>query len=197
MEIDIIRQLKELIRVFGIQVTHFGGERDTEALYAKFDQGLRKFLGYPFDVEEGLKTMEEHYEEKMLYIVKDSFEEYYMSFLIPGEHCRSGEKEFIQIGPYIMEEPDQIVKKVIEKHQLPLYIMNELKEYYYSIPLLVDSDALLGVMLTQMGYLCRDRDGLKITQIEESDQVKNKPKINWESENPLSMAAVEDRKSVV
>lgn len=194
MQIDIIRQLQELMKAFGIQMIYLNSQIDLDVMFAEFDQGLRKFLNYSCDIAKGIKMMEEHYEEKRLYIVRDSFEAYYMSFLIPKEYCRKREKEFVQIGPYIMEEPDQIVEKVIEQHHLPIYLTNELKEYYYSIPLLVDSDALLGVVLTQLGYLCRDREGLQITRIEGYDEFSNKiGKDNWENENPLSMAAVEER----
>lgn len=194
MQIDLIKQLEELIKSFGIQMLHFGKQMDPEALCMEFDQGLRKFLDYPYGIREGIDAMEEHYEEKKLYLIRDSFEEYYMSFLIPEEYCRSQGKEFIQIGPYIMKEPDPIAEKIIERYQLPIYLMKELKEYYYSIPFLSDSDAMLGVVLTQMGYLYQDREGLQIVRIEDSDRLREPlRKESWEDEDRLSVAAVEER----
>ena len=43
-------------------------------------------MQYPDDILRQIGNMEQWYEEKILYIVRDSFEEYYMSFLIPEEY---------------------------------------------------------------------------------------------------------------
>ena len=154
MEIDVIRQLEELVRAFGVKLMRMDNRMTEETALMEFDQGLRRFLGYPYEIERGFRMMEKHYKEKILYLVRDSFEEHYMSFRIPEEHCSDGRQEFIQIGPYIMSNPEEIVERVIERLGLAPYLSEELKEYYYSVPILADSDALQGVVLTQLGYLC-------------------------------------------
>lgn len=189
MQIDLIRQLEELVKAFGINAMRLSSQTGADTEY---DQGLRRCLQYPDDIVNGIKNMEQYYEEKILYIAKDSFEEYYLSFLIPREYRTITEKEFLLIGPYIMEEPEYITDKVMDRMQLPVYLMNELKEYYYSVPLLVNSDAIEGVVLTQMGYIFRDREGLQIRRnsYKVSEGLRD---MNYEEEHELSMAAIEER----
>lgn len=194
MEINPLKQLEELVNMFGVKIMHLRSQGDSDAMYAEFDQGLRKFLEYPNNLSESFRIMERQYREKTLCIIKDSFEEYYMNFLLPQEYCTEQEKEFVQIGPYIMRDPEQIIDGVMEKNQLPIYVAGELKEYYYSVPLILDSGALEGVVLTQMGYMFRDREGLVITRMEEPARGEGiTGKINWEEEDKLSTAAVETR----
>lgn len=189
MQIDFLRQLEELVKAFGVNVMYLNRKVEPDAEY---DQGLRRFLQYPNVILSAIKDMEQYYEEKILYIVRDSFEEIYMSFLIPQEYHRQPEKEFFLIGPYIMEEPEYIMGKVMEQNQLPICLTKELREYYYSIPLLTNADALEGVVLTQMGYLFGDREGLQLRwnsyHIREGLQ-----KINYNEEQHLSMTAIEER----
>lgn len=194
MQIDLIKQLEELVKAFGVKLMRLNSQMDAKLIGLEFDQGLRSFLGYSHDVVEGLGVAEEHYEEKVLYLVRDSFEEYYMSFLIPAEYCTDHKKEFILIGPYIMNDPAQIAEQVTNCHEIPSYLTDELKEYYYSVPLLVDSDALLEIVLTQMGYLCEDREGLSITRIENYDESGGSSRgEHQEKEDMLSISAIEER----
>ena len=191
MQVDLIRQLEELVNAFGINVMCLSSQTNPDTEY---DQGLRRFLQYPDDILRQIGNMEQWYEEKILYIVRDSFEEHYMSFLIPEEYRKGTEKEFLLIGPYIMEEPEYIVEKMIQRNQLSLCLINELKEYYYSVPLLMISDAIEGVVLTQMGYIFHDREGLQIRRMEDAYRIRMESKnMNLGEEHGLSMAAIEER----
>lgn len=189
MQIDFLRQLEELVKAFGVNVMYLNRKLEPDAEY---DQGLRRFLQYPNVILGGIKDMEEYYEEKILYIVRDSFEEYYMSFLVPEKYRRQPEKEFFMIGPYIMEEPESMMDKVMEQNQLPLCLTKELREYYYSIPLLTNTDALEGVVLTQMGYLFGDREGLQLrwNSFRSRERLE---KVTYDEKQELSMAAIEER----
>lgn len=189
MQIDFLRQLEELVKAFGVNVMYLNRKMEPDAEY---DQGLRRFLQYPNVILGGIKDMEEYYEEKILYIVRDSFEEYYMSFLVPEKYRRQPEKEFFMIGPYIMEEPESMMDKVMEQNQLPLCLTKELREYYYSIPLLTNTDALEGVVLTQMGYLFGDREGLQLrwNSFRSRERLE---KVTYDEKQELSMAAIEER----
>ncbi len=194
MEINPVIQLEELVKAFGVKAIHARSDGDYESMYAEFDQGLRKFLEYPLDIQEGLRIMEEWYEEKTLCIIKDNFEEYYMNFLLPKEYCKEQEKEFLHIGPYIMQDPEQIVDKVIEQNQLSMYLFDELKDYYYSIPLIRDSGPLEGIVLTQMGYMFHDREGIRINRVESRSQMGGLHEKNDSNEEMgLSAAAIEER----
>lgn len=191
MQIDFVRQLEELVKAFGINVMHLSSQMNPDTEY---DQGLRRFLQCPDDVLREVGNMEQWYEEKTLYIVRDSFEEYYMSFLIPKQHRKGTEKEFLLIGPYILGEPEYIVEKVMNRNQLPVCLVNELKEYYYSVPFLPNPDAIEGVVLTQMGYIFQDREGLQIRRNGDSYQISAASgELNLEDEHELSMTAIEER----
>lgn len=188
MQIDFLRQLEELVRAFGVNVMRLNNQTEPDT---EFDQGLRKYLRYSNGIMARINDMEQYYKEKTLYIARDSFEEYYMSLLIPKEYRRGPEKEFLLIGPYIMEEPDYIIDKVMERNELPICFTNELREYYYSVPLMMFADAIEGVVLTQMGYLFGGREGLQIRR--NSYEIEEMPKdIDYE-EKKLSMVAIEER----
>lgn len=189
MEIDLVKQLEELVKAFGISFTYLNSQKLPKA---DFDQGLRRKLKYPNDLLERIKDMEQYYEEKILYLVRDYFEEYYLSFLLPGEYRTDPEEKILLIGPYIMEEPEYIADKVVVRNQLPEYLKNDLKEYYYSVPLLRNSDTLESIVLIQMGYLCHSREGLQIRRnyYKLSDKMYE---AEPDEEDSLSMGAIEER----
>lgn len=191
MQIDFVRQLEELVKAFGINVMHLSNQMNPDTEY---DQGLRRFLQCPDDILREVGNMEQWYEEKTLYIVRDPFEEYYMSFLIPKQYRKGTEKEFLLIGPYILGESEYIVEKVMNRNQLSVCLINELKEYYYSVPLLLNSDTLEEVVVIQMGYLFGDREGIEIRRIDEPYMNKRMfEEMKQEQEHELSMAAIEER----
>lgn len=85
-----------------------------------------------------------------------------------------------------------MLEKVAERRELPIYLMEELREYYYSIPLLWNTDAIEGVVVTQMGYIFCDRGGIKIRRnayqvIDEEEGFRE------EEEHQLSMEAIQER----
>lgn len=189
MQIDPMVQLEELVKAFGVNVARLysGMPPDTE-----YDQGLRRCLQYPGDIMSRIEDMENFYKEKLLYIVRDAFEEGYMSFLIPEAYRRHPGKEFLLIGPYIMEAPEYVMEKIVSRSELSVYLTDELKEYYYSIPFLPDTDAIEGVVLTQMGYIFRDREGVEIRRnayqvMDESEGIQDG------KERKLSMEAIQER----
>lgn len=189
MRINLMNQLEELVRAFGVNVMYLSRRADPETEY---DQGLRRCLRCPNNIMSVIGNMEQYYEEKFLYIVRDSFEEFYISFLIPEEYRRQPEKEFMLIGPYIMEEPEYIIDKVMERSQLPICLMKELREYYYNIPLMTNADAIEGVILTQMGYIFGGREELQIRR-NSYKKIDLPDDIGYGEEGKLSMEAIQER----
>ena len=55
MEIDVIRQLEELVRAFGVKLMRMDNRMTEETALMEFDQGLRRFLGYPYEIERGFQ----------------------------------------------------------------------------------------------------------------------------------------------
>lgn len=189
MQVDFLRQMEELVKAFGINVMYLNGDMEPDTEY---DQGLRRCLQYPNVILDRVKDMEQYCEEKLLYITRDSFEEIYLSFLIPDEYSDRPGKCFFMIGPYITADPDYIIDKVVERNKLLLCLTNELREYYYSIPMVANADAIEGIVLTQMGYLFGDREGIQVRR--NSYEAKEEPEpIDYGESRKLSMEAIEER----
>lgn len=191
MNIDIINQFKQLMEAFGIQVIHLKVPFTDVDIY---DRGLRQLLYKKFEYGEWLKLMAEYEEDFTLYIIKDCFEETYISCKIPDKLKLGEGKEFLQIGPYITEPPDMIIEKVITKNQLPLYYLKDLLEYYCGIPLVPEESVLENIILLQAGYLFGAADKVIINRIENL-YGKNFPSDGFriESGHKLSMNLIEER----
>lgn len=75
MQVDLIRQLEELVNAFGINVMCLSSQTNPDIEY---DQGLRRFLQYPDDILRQIGNMEqgkEFYSQEGLlwYAVYDAF----------------------------------------------------------------------------------------------------------------------------
>ena len=82
MEMDVIRQLEEQMKIFGIQVIRLrtGDPEETE-----FDLGLRRALGIRRDSGADLKMMADLLEEDTLYFIRDVFGVHYICLRLPGQ----------------------------------------------------------------------------------------------------------------
>ncbi len=190
MEKDIIRQFGELMEAFGLKMDRFSSEDcDVET----FDLGIRNLLYEHYDYKTGVRKMEEHFEENVVYMVKDIFETRYVSLLLPEQFRKGSVKEFLHFGPYITGNPDEIVDWVMEKNQFPAYLKKELKEYYYGLPLVKSEDVLEAVILNQAGYIfgqeqveLRRLENVNISHFSMRDLAK-------ETEPKLSVAMIEEK----
>lgn len=190
MEIDVVRQFGELMDAFGLKL-----KRISKSHYdSNFDGGLRNSLYGQYDCEDGIRKMEEHYQENILYMVKDIFETHYVSFLLPKHLWENEEKEFIQIGPYIIRDPEELIDPVMEKGGFPLFFRKELKEYYYGIPLVKTEELLEAVILNQVGYILGGHQKITVNRIENVNVERfSMKKILSESDEWLSMPFIEER----
>lgn len=190
MEIDVIRQFGELMDAFGLKLRRINrGHCDSS-----FDAGLRSSIYGQYDYEGGILRMEEFYQENTLYLIKDIFEAHYVSFLLPKHLRERKEKEFLQIGPYIVRNPEEIIEPVMEKNGFPLFFRKELKEYYYGIPLITAEELLETIILNQAGYILGDRTKIEVNRIENVDVERfSMKKMLAESDERLSMSLIEER----
>lgn len=193
MEINIIRQFQNLMQAFGIQALHVKEGFWEESNY---DKGLRRQLYADFDYESSLRDRMNDIQDSTLYISKDTFEEYYVTLKIPDTFVTSPGKEFLHIGPYLIELSDKLINKVIEENNLPLYQMRELREYYHSIPLISSTNILDNVIITQAGYLFGGRENVRIQRISYTN-VRNDAAelLKPDAEEKISMTLIEERYS--
>lgn len=190
MEIDVIRQFGELMDAFGLKLRRISREKCDSS----FDAGLRSSIYGNYDYEGGIRKMEEYYQDYELYMVKDIFEVHYISFLLPTNFREGEQKEFLQLGPYITRNPEEIIDPVMEKHDFPLFFRKELKEYYYGIPLIKPEELLESIVVNQAGYILGEREKLTVKRIENVDVERfSMKKLIQESDAQLSMSIIEER----
>lgn len=193
MEINVIEQFQNLMQAFGIQALHVKEDSWEESNY---DKGLRRQLYADFDYDGSLRDRINDVQDSTLYMSKDTFEEHYVTLKIPSTFVTSPGKEFLHIGPYLIELSDKLISKVIEENNLPLYQMRELREYYYSIPLISSTNILDNVIITQAGYLFGGRENVRIQRINYTS-VRNDAAglLKSDAEEKISIPLIEERYS--
>lgn len=193
MEVNVIEQFQNLMQAFGIQALHV---KEGFLEDSNYDKGLRRQLYEDFDYESSLRDRITDIQDSTLYVSKDTFEEYYVTLKIPDAFVTSPGREFLHIGPYLIELSDKLINKVIEENNLPLYQMRELREYYYNVPLISTINILDNVIISQAGYLFGGRENVKIQRISYT-HVKNDAAelLKPDAEEKISTILIEERYS--
>lgn len=193
MEINVIEQFQSLMQAFGIQTLHI---KEASLEKSDFDKGLRRQLYVDYDYESSLQDKINHIQDNTLYICRDTFEEFYITLKIPDAYTAGEGREFLYIGPYLIEFSEQMISRVMEENRLPLYQMKELKEYYYSVPTFVSTSILENVVITQAGYLFGGREHVRIQRIDYMHGRNDaEGLLKTEAEDKISMALIEERYS--
>lgn len=112
MEMDVIRQLEEQMKIFGIQVIRLrtGDPEETE-----FDLGLRRALGIRRDSGADLKMMADLLEEDTLYFIRDVFGVHYICLRLPGQDAGDETACFLHIGPYLTGDRETVWEETVKK----------------------------------------------------------------------------------
>lgn len=188
---DLIRQLEEQMRVFGVSTRRFPL---TEEAFRTFDGGLQQYFFQNFNHMEGLQNALTYCEEKTVYVLTDQFELHNYSFLIPSACVAEGEKEMITIGPFLTESPKQLLPQVVEDNRLTPGQAGELEEFFYSIPLIREKEAFESLIFLQIDYIYGNKGDIQINRIEEYYGQKIQTGMPKEKEEPrLSMKVLEER----
>lgn len=114
MEMDVIRQLEEQMKIFGIQVIRLrtGDPEETE-----FDLGLRRALGIRRDSGADLKMMADLLEEDTLYFIRDVFGVHYICLRLPGQDAGDETACFLHIGPYLTGDRETVWEETVKKRR--------------------------------------------------------------------------------
>lgn len=204
-----INQLTEMMALFGIDAIIVDENTDRSL---NMDRGLRRFLKYEHDIHEGVQLMSRYYQPGTLYIIKDTFEAHYLSFLLPeegrpgtwekeetinGDNAGIGVskgKRFWHAGPYITSDPSQIVDSVMAALGLPLMARNELVDYYAEVPLITASQVLEDIVCLEMRQILGGDTPVQVMHIDAHEKVKvDLGKLLEEQEKSFSLSAVESR----
>lgn len=188
---DLIQQTIELIGAFGVTVSLLELNDRDKSIY---DKGLRFSLYKDFDYMQEVQKMDEFYEKNTVYMVRDTFEEHYISMRLPDQSKDYKVPSFLHIGPYLRQKPEAVMESVIEKNNLPMIAGRELKEHYRGIPCVKEPDILESIAVTQAGYLWGGQERPKINRIENLYGKKlSYPEILEEIGDQMSYSAVEER----
>ena len=133
MEMDVIRQLEEQMKIFGIQVIRLrtGDPEETE-----FDLGLRRALGIRRDSGADLKMMADLLEEDTLYFIRDVFGVQYICLRLPGQDAGDETACFLHIGPYLTGDRETVWEETVKKSDLSVCQRQELRHYYSFPPIM-------------------------------------------------------------
>lgn len=157
---DLIRQLQEQMRVYGIDVQMVALD---ETGFGRFNAGIRDYLFHDFDYKKELHHIVTQLKERSVYAIKDEFELWNYFFLLPGG---SGEKKkMVHIGPFLSEPPSQILSACTEKNGLDVYQENELEIYYYNVPVILEPKFVEGLIVLQAAYIYGPDARIKIEHI--------------------------------
>jgi|GEM_PF-2434037 len=191
MEINVIDQLMNQMKILGIETCLFGypylGE-DT------FNTGLRGIVEKEYDINADVVKINEYFEDNIIYMAKDNYNECFVSFRLPMSQSRIGKTDFIQIGPYLTSFQEEVVDKVMERNHLEPIWRNELLEYYNGIPLIHDVNLLEMMIKLQVQYIFGFEIRLTILRLEEYyGQHFDAKKLLENDEKRISMQKIAER----
>ncbi len=190
MEMDVIRQLEEQMKIFGIQVIRLrtGDPEETE-----FDLGLRRALGIRRDSGADLKMMADLLEEDTLYFIRDVFGVHYICLRLPGQDAGDETACFLHIGPYLTGDRETVWEETVKKSDLSVCQRQELRHYYDRLPLPASEEELERLVILQTGYLLGNSD-VSINRLENFYGAQMRPKdVLVENDSELSIKMVEER----
>ena len=155
--IDQIRQLEAQMQVYGIQTQRIilG-----QAEYRESDLGMSQQLFRNYDYAKGMQLILDLWQEHTVYWVKDEFGVCRYFFLLP--HTDEKEREMICVGPFLVDTPEPLLQKMIEKHHMDVCGEKELEKYYYSIPYISEIKFLEGILLLQVFYIYGEEENIGI-----------------------------------
>lgn len=190
MENERIRHFQDVINAMGVQVIYL--QEPIQEFVIDF--GLRRQLYENYDYLNGLDRMFSLEEEHTIYMIKDQFESYYISGIIPKALTGGEGTVFFHIGPYLLESPDSFVEKVIQKEGIPLFQELELKEYYKKVPYIRSRESFENIVMVMAAYLFGIHGPVNVNRIENLYGKNLYPgKIVEEEEHGFSQQLIEER----
>ena len=183
MEIDVLKQIKEIAEAFDIQSTVLQSGKEFDA---DLDNRIYKVLGIERNFEYNLETALELCEEDVLYVVRDMYGINNLTF-------KRGET-FIKIGPFISEEASSLVPSIMEKNKISDIFVKELIELYNTYPLIQNMNALENLIAMEMRYLLGIEGNISRVHFRMTLETKDVfDELRLLEENKVSMDAIEER----
>ena len=132
---DNITFARELLGKMGVS-SHIVDETN----FQKIDNGIRGLLFGNNNYTDFLNHSLIEIDDKKIYRYMDEYRCCYMVLKMPEN------KQFFFIGPYLLEMPtNNFIKAKIESFNFPANMVNVIKKYYMSLPLLDEENSLIGV----------------------------------------------------
>lgn len=192
---DTIELLGNMLSSLGIDMRRI---RELSSGLEEFDGGIRRQLFVDYDYGRLARQIEKNCCPGTIYIVKDTLEVQYAIFQISTENRTPETKtpeskagiEYILIGPYVNVTEEDAANTIVQRYQLPLFHIPTLRNYFYSIPVFPNIEAILLVFIENLygkGTYHTEQTGMLL--FEEF----HKGEIRIEDVNSLSMDLIEKR----
>ena len=187
---DTIELLRNMLNSLGVDMRRI---KELSSGLEEFDGGIRRQLFIDYDYGRLACQIEKNCCPGTIYIVKDSLEVQYAIFQIPIESKVPESKteiEYILIGPYVNVPVEEAAHTVVRRYQLPLFHISTLRNYFYSIPVFPNVEAIVLVFIESIygkGAYHIDQTGMLLSEEYHKDEIR------LEDGNSLSMDLIEER----
>lgn len=184
-----VKEFSDIVEAMGLQVVSI---RVIDGDGNVFDLGLRRQLDKSYAYAKNVQQMLTYMETETLYIVKDTFEEFYISLRLT-ENLTTDGAAFLHIGPYIVDDPARMIGRVAKKLQLDELACRELYELYCTVPRLEYPDAMENVLICAAGYLFSRPGGIRVNRISQLYESGLTPRKLTDEDDRISMTLLAER----
>ena len=153
MKVDVLQVLEVLVNSNNVAITIIPKEEHSIQVKNKTEEKQNEKIQSA--MIEKIKNEFRNCKENTLYCVIDSFEEEYCFFQTPI----SEDEKIILIGPYRKTYMEKYkLAEFMEAQQISMLLINDLQEYYNSIPIIPNSNTWLEVISWAVKTLCGENE---------------------------------------
>ena len=138
-------------------------DENSEAFSSGSSVGLEDILNYSYDAHNIFKMIDEHCEPNTFYRMRNTLLCQFILFRLPTETGTT----FVYIGPYILTPVAKVeIMELAERFKVSPANIDQLENFYASLPLIQDENTILTLLYTLGEYLWGDADNFSIVDEE-------------------------------
>lgn len=189
--------VEKLLKNFRVNLRYITNELLNDSNSSN-SMGLQSILNYEFSGEDLFQLIDSQCKPNTFYRIKNVLLCQYILFRLPDTNAPT----FAYIGPYALEPIGrQDIMRIAEHYHVAPSNLTQLEQFYFSIPIISDENALLSLIYTLGEYLWGDYDNFSVTDNLDlpnslPSNIVPLPDINNPEEALLSAQLLEDRYAV-
>ena len=187
MNINPIELTEELMGVLGVNV-----QLITEPFtnMEEFDNSLRFNLYQDYDYSAIITLLNNECRDNTVYITSDQFETQYYILKIPVQ--KNEPRSYLSIGPYLIKEYTILLREIMQRNDLPLIQLSELKQYYMGIPYFPITHILNSYVFILAKHIFGTEQYIIDKHTLFFSPAKNEPNIRSDKRDALSLKVIEE-----